>query len=122
MSLLAKKYSLGTPPGTLVETADVKARLIVVAYSPDGYEEVKAESVEECHQQIGKRSDGDAYFLTSGYAILYKRSVDRRPFRLWRNSFMKKHVGRIVWYNCGTIRWFRQVKPDLVLVCYQPDW
>ena len=55
MSLLAKKYSLGTPPGTLVETADVKARLIVVAYSPDGYEEVKAESVEECHQQIGKR-------------------------------------------------------------------
>ena len=55
MSLPAKGHSLGTPPGTLAKTADVKARLAVVAYSPDDYEEVKAESVEECHQQIGKR-------------------------------------------------------------------
>ena len=28
-----------------------------------------------------------------------KRLVDRRPFRLCRNSFMEKHVGEIVRYN-----------------------
>ena len=55
MSLLAKKHSLGTPPGMLTKTGNVKASLDVLVYSTDDYEEVEVESVEDCRQQIGKK-------------------------------------------------------------------
>lgn len=51
---LSAKHLLGKPPGVLVKS-DVKAKLNILSYSPDNYEESIAESLEECHQQIGKR-------------------------------------------------------------------
>ena len=56
MSLFARRKAPGTPPGTLPEVSQVAAELAVISYSTDEYEAVKAESVEDCYQQIGKRN------------------------------------------------------------------
>ena len=51
----------------------------------------------------------------SGYAILYKRSVDRRPFRLWHNSFIEKHADGIMWFLVRTASTY--VPEALALPC-----
>lgn len=50
MQLFARRHK----PGTLVseEVIHVKARVSVIAYSQDDYEEMEAKSVEECFQHI----------------------------------------------------------------------
>ena len=47
----------GTPPGTLVSEATParEVKVTVISYSQEEYEEIEAESVEECFQYVGKR-------------------------------------------------------------------
>lgn len=55
MSPVTRGHAPGKPPGTLMGTSHVKARITVIAYSPDDYEKSEVESAEECFQQVGKR-------------------------------------------------------------------
>jgi magnesium transporter len=58
MSRSARRYSPpGTPPGNIIpaESPSEEVKLTLISYSPDEYEEVEAESLDQCFEYVGKR-------------------------------------------------------------------
>lgn len=56
MGIFRKRYSPpGTPPGTLIPERVSKAKITLISYSPEEYEELETESVEECFKYVGRR-------------------------------------------------------------------
>jgi len=54
LRLRRRSTSLGAPPGFLVagETTEKKAKINLISYSPDDYQEKEAGTVEECYGQV----------------------------------------------------------------------